>query len=144
MADPADLAGNIILEAAVPVLTTGAGRNLFRGEVKPFEEGIIPYLAVWCLLTGGPTPRSQVNSNLGPDLNEPTFQVRIRGNPIAQQGAYEEAQDLAEECRLALQRATQPDYMSFTVREAVAEPLGQDDTGSPEFSFNVETMLEQA
>ena len=142
MADAADLAVQTILGDAGIGLTLD--EDLFRGEVKPFKDGLIPYLGVWCLLTGGPTPRSQVNSNLGPDLREPTVQVRIRGNPIAKQGAYKEAQDLAEACWTALQRATHPGFMSLTIRESAAEPLGQDDTDSPEFSFNVETMLEQA
>lgn len=142
MADPADLAVAAILNDAGLGWTLNI--DLFRGEVKPFKRDetgavLVPHLAAFCQLTGGPTPRSEIAENAGKDISEPSVQVRIRGNP----GEYLAGQERAEASRLALQRAIFPGYMSITAREAAPQPLGQDDTESPEWSFNVDTMLEQ-
>jgi hypothetical protein len=146
MALPADQVVVDRLVAAGIGLTLGT--NLFRGEVRPPKPNpaggfFVPHQAVFCLLTGGPTPRSQVRGNTGLDIREPTVQVRTRGEASNATGdSFELAQALAEAVWKALQRFVPVDYMMITMREAAPQYLGQDDTRHPEWVNNTETMLE--
>lgn len=144
----ADLAVMAILnDAGLGWQTASPGKNLFRGHAQPFKEIgaaiVIPYLAAFCLATGGPPPRTEVAAGGGTDLREPTVQVTIRGNPLTVEGAFEEGQRRADDSWKVLQRATYPGFMSITIRDAAPVPIRRDDKGSPRWVFNVLTMFEQ-
>lgn len=143
MADPIDLVLRDAIASNIDELSAAApGRNVFRGQVRSAKEKqdgttIIPHKAVFCLATGGPTPRSFIQGNEGPDLRQPTAQIVVRGDV----DEFEATQELAEEIWKVVQRFNDPAYMSITMRESGPQVRPIDDTEHPRFLMNVNSML---
>ena len=143
MADPLDIVLRDAIASNVPGLSaTAPGRNVFRGQVRPAKEKadgtvIIPHLAVFILLTGGPTATHFIQGGEGPDMRRPTAQILVRVDV----DDFEAGQDLSEDIWKVVQRFEEPDYISITVRESGPSVRPLDDTEHPRWSMNVDSML---
>jgi len=120
--------------------TTGAGRNLFRGPVRP-PSTEIPHAACFVLASAGPAPEAFSGST--PELRYSAVQVRTRSNAGTTSSVYVDGLTKARATRDALHHATISGY--HDVRAMQTEPvyIGVDESGHHEWSINLELWHDQ-
>lgn len=96
--------------------------------------------AVWIQVTGGAPSRALKG---GPDERHPTAQVRVRG-PRQGKGAYATGRQLALDVFDFFHLSRPSGFCEIRARESYPSPLGRDQSGAPEWSINLEVVVDVA